>query len=101
MSSRQIYFRLLTWVKPYWRVFVIAILGMVATAATEPVAPWLLKTLIDNGFKAASEREIILLPLAIVGISSCAALRRLPPVFRWPGSQRASFSTCVRPCSAA
>ncbi|MBK6356022.1 MAG: lipid A export permease/ATP-binding protein MsbA [Betaproteobacteria bacterium] len=68
MSSRQIYFRLLTWVKPYWRVFVIAILGMVATAATEPVAPWLLKTLIDNGFKAASEREIILLPLAIVGI---------------------------------
>ena len=68
MSSRQIYLRLLTWVKPYWRVFVIAILGMVATAATEPVAPWLLKTLIDNGFKAASEREIILLPLAIVGI---------------------------------
>ena len=60
--------RLLTWVKPHWRVFGFAILGMIVTAATEPIFPWLLKKLIDNGFQAASEQEIIMIPLGIVAI---------------------------------
>ena len=68
LSSRQIYMRLLTWVKPHWRVFGFAILGMIVTAATEPIFPWLLKKLIDNGFQAASEQEIIMIPLGIVAI---------------------------------
>jgi len=35
-SSRQIYLRLLSYMRPYAKVFGIAILAMVLTAATEP-----------------------------------------------------------------
>ena len=49
-SSRQLYFRLLTYVRPHARVFALAILGMVAVAATEPLFPALMKPLLDGGF---------------------------------------------------
>jgi ATP-binding cassette, subfamily B, bacterial MsbA len=43
-SSRVLYGRLLERVKPHWRIFGVAILGMVLTAATEPLFPALMKT---------------------------------------------------------
>ena len=35
MSSIQLYFRLLQYVKPYWGVFALSILGMLISAATD------------------------------------------------------------------
>jgi len=67
-SSRALYQRLLTWVKPHWRVFGLAIVGMVLTAATEPMFPALMKYLLDNGFAAPDRREQILIPLAMIAI---------------------------------
>ena len=42
MTSSQLYFRLLGYVKPYWRTFAVSILGTVVAAATEPLLPALL-----------------------------------------------------------
>ena len=50
MSSRQLYLRLLSYVRPYGKVFAIAVLGMVLAAATEPLLPALIKPLLDGGF---------------------------------------------------
>lgn len=65
-SSRVLYMRLLGYLRPYWKVFALAVLGMVCTAATEPVFPAIMKYLLDNGFKTGDSRLIWLIPLGIV-----------------------------------
>jgi subfamily B ATP-binding cassette protein MsbA len=67
--STSLYLRLLSYVRPYARVFAIAILGMMATAATEPLFPALIKPLLDGGFtRGGSSVPPILFAAAIVGI---------------------------------
>lgn len=67
-TSRQIYLRLLGYVRPYWKAFALSLLGMALAAATEPLFPALMKPLLDSGFSAKDKSEIYLLPLALVGI---------------------------------
>jgi ATP-binding cassette, subfamily B, bacterial MsbA len=52
-SARRLYFRLLSYVRPHARVFAVAVLAMMAAAATEPLFPALIKPLLDGGFAAA------------------------------------------------
>lgn len=68
LSSRVIYQRLLSWVKPHWRVFSLSIVGMVLTASTEPMFPALMKHLLDSGFSAKDSQEMLLIPLGMVAI---------------------------------
>ncbi len=49
-NSRALYLRLLTYVRPYRKMFGLAALGMMAAAATEPLFPALIKPLLDGGF---------------------------------------------------
>ena len=49
-DSVRLYSRLLSYLRPYTKVFALAVLGMVAAAATEPVVPALMKPLLDQGF---------------------------------------------------
>jgi ATP-binding cassette, subfamily B, bacterial MsbA len=49
-SSTALYLRLLSYVRPYASAFGIAIVGMILTAATEPLFPALIKQLLDGGF---------------------------------------------------
>ncbi|MDI1244927.1 MAG: lipid A export permease/ATP-binding protein MsbA [Rhodoferax sp.] len=65
-NSRVLYARLLTYVKPYWKAFALAVVGMVCTAATEPVFPAIMKYLLDNGFQTADPRMVWLIPMGIV-----------------------------------
>lgn len=65
-SNRALYLRLLSYVTPYWKAFLLAVLGMVGTAATEPVFPALMKYLLDNGFQTSDPRMVWLIPLGIV-----------------------------------
>ena len=65
-SSRALYFRLLGYVKPYWKVFLLAVIGMIGSAATEPVFPAIMKYLLDQGFQAPDPRLIWLIPLGVV-----------------------------------
>jgi subfamily B ATP-binding cassette protein MsbA len=68
-SSSALYFRLLSYVRPYSAMFGLAVLGMVAAAATEPLFPALIKPLLDQGF-GADTRALppLAFAAAIVGI---------------------------------
>ena len=49
-ESRELYIRLLGYVRPHARVFALSVVGMVLAAATEPLFPALIKPLLDGGF---------------------------------------------------
>ena len=49
-SAKQIYVRLLGYVRPYWKIFALSIVAMVTVAATEPAVPALLKPALDGSF---------------------------------------------------
>jgi subfamily B ATP-binding cassette protein MsbA len=50
MTSSQLYFRLLRYVKPYWGIFALSIVGMLLTAATEVALPMAVKPFLDGTF---------------------------------------------------
>ena len=68
MNSNQLYFRLLRYVKPYWRMFLLSMLGTIVVAATEPAMPALLKPMLDGSFIAKDPDMIVLIPLLLVGL---------------------------------
>ncbi len=49
-ESRDLYLRLLGYVRPHSRVFALGLVAMVLAAATEPLLPALIKPLLDGGF---------------------------------------------------
>jgi subfamily B ATP-binding cassette protein MsbA len=67
-SSKELYFRLLTYVRPYWRILVAGLVATSLAAATEPLFPALLKPLLDNGFSADSTQSPLLVAGMIIGI---------------------------------
>ena len=66
MSSVQLYLRLLRYVAPYWRTFLVSILGMVVVAITQPAVPVLMKPLLDGSFVNKDPTWIQLVPFLIV-----------------------------------
>jgi subfamily B ATP-binding cassette protein MsbA len=50
MTSTQLYLRLLRYVKPYWGIFALSIVGMLVTAATEVALPVAVKPFLDGTF---------------------------------------------------
>jgi len=67
-KSLTIYRRLLGYTKPYKRGFVLAIIGMVVAALTEPLFPALMKPLLDEGFVARTSIPLWIVPAAIITI---------------------------------
>jgi subfamily B ATP-binding cassette protein MsbA len=68
MTSSQLYLRLFGYVKPYWRIFAVSMLGMVVAAATEPLLPALLKPMLDGTFVHKDQTVIDLAPIFILVI---------------------------------
>ncbi|RLJ68322.1 lipid A export permease/ATP-binding protein MsbA [Sulfurisoma sediminicola] len=68
LDSFQMYVRLLGYVKPYWKAFVVGIVGMALLAAIEPLFPALMKTLLDKGFSGKPRDNLWLAPLAVIAI---------------------------------
>ncbi|HZF19011.1 MAG TPA: lipid A export permease/ATP-binding protein MsbA [Burkholderiales bacterium] len=68
VSSRELYLRLMGYVRPYWRVFALSIATMALAAATEPLLPALMKPLLDVTLIARKHTDAYIVPLAIVGI---------------------------------
>ena len=69
MTSRELYARLLTYVRPYWVAFVIALVAMGLASLAEPVFPAMMQHLLDSGFSsAAGPWDWLFYPLAIMGI---------------------------------
>jgi subfamily B ATP-binding cassette protein MsbA len=69
-GSARIYVRLLGHVKPYWRVFALAIGGMLLLAATEWMLPAILRHLIDEEFDQAASELSLTIPLLLIGLFS-------------------------------
>jgi ATP-binding cassette, subfamily B, bacterial MsbA len=67
-SSVQLYLRLLSYVKPYWRVYVASVLAMVVFASSEAVLPVLIKPLIDGTFIEKDQTLIRWAPLVLVAL---------------------------------
>ena len=69
-SARALYFRLLSYVRPYAKAFSVAVLCMVAAAATEPLFPALMKPLLDGGFGPGKQPLVppIMFAAGLVGI---------------------------------
>ena len=66
MTNSQLYLRLLSYVKPYWRIFLLSIVATAITAATEPLLPILLKPMLDGTFVNRDESVIRLVPIIIL-----------------------------------
>src|SRR5262245_41805653 len=66
MTSGKLYLRLLSYVRPYWRAFVLALLAMAVSAALDPALPALMKPLLDGTFVHRDPRVIQWMPLAIL-----------------------------------
>jgi subfamily B ATP-binding cassette protein MsbA len=73
-SSSAVYLRLLGFVRPYWRVFALAILAMLALAATEWMLPALLKPLIDEDFELGSGSRAYTTAALLVGLFALRGL---------------------------
>ena len=65
-NDLDIYMRLMRYVKPYWRMFVISVLSMVIIAATNPAVASLIKPMLDGGFIQNDRKTIIMVPILIV-----------------------------------
>ena len=65
-ASLYLYIRLLSYAKPYWRIFLLAVVCMVGTAATEPVFPYIMKYLLDKGFKTTEPYMVWAIPSGVV-----------------------------------
>lgn len=66
MTNSQLYLRLLSYVKPYWRIFLLSIVATAITASTEPLLPALLKPMLDGTFVNRDETVIRLVPIFVL-----------------------------------
>jgi subfamily B ATP-binding cassette protein MsbA len=66
MTSTQLYFRLLRYVKPYWGVFALSIVGMLMSAATEVALPIAVKPFLDGTFVKKDPFLITWVPIFMV-----------------------------------
>jgi subfamily B ATP-binding cassette protein MsbA len=68
VNSREIYLRLLGYVRPYWPIFAAGILAMVLLGLTEASIPAILKPLLDGTFVDQDPFYLTWAPLGIVAL---------------------------------
>jgi subfamily B ATP-binding cassette protein MsbA len=64
----QIYRRLLRFTFPYWRIFMIALAGMLLFSVTASAFSKLIQPMIDGSFIAKDQTTVKWVPLAIIGV---------------------------------
>ncbi|TVO72418.1 lipid A export permease/ATP-binding protein MsbA [Sedimenticola selenatireducens] len=77
MTSLIQYKRLLQYVRPHWRVFLVSILGTIVLAATQPAMPYLMKPLLDGSFVDKDPQMILLVPILLIGLALIQGLATL------------------------
>ncbi|GAB4290136.1 MAG: lipid A export permease/ATP-binding protein MsbA [Methylophaga sp.] len=68
ISAVQLYKRLLSYAKPYWRVFIAVVVAMLVYAASESGVAMIMKPLMDQGFVERDSDIIRMIPLGIIGL---------------------------------
>lgn len=69
-----IYRRLLSYAFTYWRVFIIAIIGMVLVAISQPGFAYLMKPILNGGFIEKDPDVIRWVPFAVIGVFMVRAI---------------------------
>ena len=94
VSSWALYRRLLGYVRPYWRIFALAVVGMIVVAVADYSMATLVGPLIAN-FEQPAPGLMIRLPLMIAGVflsgvrhgrpllQTARWLRAVPPARAW------------------
>jgi ATP-binding cassette, subfamily B, bacterial MsbA len=67
-EARVVYRRLLGYVRPYWRIFGLSIVGMLIFAITEPLFAAMMKPLIDGSFVDRNIEIVRLMPWLLVAL---------------------------------
>jgi subfamily B ATP-binding cassette protein MsbA len=62
----QLYKRLLTYIRPHWKVVGLTLIALALAAAMEPMMPALLKPLVDDSLIAKDPQAIVQIPLLIM-----------------------------------
>jgi subfamily B ATP-binding cassette protein MsbA len=70
----QIYRRLLRFTLPYWRIFMIALLGMLLFSVTASAFSKLIQPMIDGSFIARDQATVKWVPLAIIAVFAIRTL---------------------------
>lgn len=73
----SLYFRLLHFIRPHWKIFTLSIFAMIIAALTEPALPALLKPLLDGAFVEKNPLFIQYIPLLLVFIMILKGLATL------------------------
>jgi len=68
IDGMQAYRRLLSYVWPHWKMFLVAIIGMAAFSATEAGFPWLMKPLVDESLIARDPDFVELIPILLIAL---------------------------------
>ncbi len=68
MTSKQLYLRLLGYVRPYRKIFTLSILFTVLLALTQPGVAALFKPMLDGSFVEKDLEMIKLMPLLLIGL---------------------------------
>ncbi|MFO7641780.1 MAG: lipid A export permease/ATP-binding protein MsbA [Candidatus Competibacteraceae bacterium] len=68
MNSKDLYFRLLRYVRPYRRIFALSVIATMIAAATEPLIPALIQPLLDGSFVEKDPYSIRIMPLLLVAV---------------------------------
>ena len=66
LTSTALFKRLLSYSFRYWTGFLVAVIGMTITAASETAFPALMKQLMDKGFQGAESFQIWWVPVAVL-----------------------------------
>ncbi len=69
LKTMRILWRLLSYLKPYWRRAVVTYFCLLTTMALGLIIPWLIKQVIDVGLAGEQSHFLILAALAMIGIS--------------------------------
>src|SRR5690349_3704235 len=67
-SDKTVYLRLLKYSAPHWKMFLVALLGMVLFATVDTSFIWLIKPMIYGSFVHRDPEIMRLVPLAILGL---------------------------------
>ena len=67
-TAAQVYKRLLGYVKPYWVVFLVAIVATMASSGVDAGLAYIFKPLLDKGFIAKDQHFLTLFPIVVIGI---------------------------------
>lgn len=66
--SKELYIRLLGYMRPYWKQFVAGVAFIIILALTEPAIPMLLKPLLDGTFVEKDPRYLFWSPIVLLAL---------------------------------